>query len=333
MARRQLAVFLLLAVLSMVACGGSGQTELEPPAPAPTATVAPQLGVPVAVSAPVYKPLTETTEIVPNCGGGSEPVTKHPGLTTVSANSVEWEVGGQFGAGLRIGTPVFPVGVDLTGVIEASDRTKLEQSLQQGVSWDLSAAPGEIMTFVLSWEEQWQPAYVDVNFGNQDVRRINVNYRTGINSDIVNSSKQNCDGSQIVTPQQATLAADSALTTITEEPQTIAEVTAETSLLTPRPPFSISESDLAALNYGEVPIADVEACLSRVHDGPRPFKPFGLGDELPSNVLIASNLGYNGDQWTSFPVIPVCHNGGWGLFKSIDSFTSPYEGAYWFIVP
>ena len=191
MARRLLIALVLLAALFLVACAPSGQS-VEPSAPLPTATLPPQLGVPIPVSDPVYKPLPQTTEIVPNCGGGSEPVVKHPSLTTVSLNSVEWEVGGQFGAGLRVQPPGFPVGVDLSAVIEVADRTKLEQNLQQGVAWDLPAAPGEIMTYVLSWEELWQLATVEVDFGNQDMRQINVNYRTSIKSNIVDSNRQEC---------------------------------------------------------------------------------------------------------------------------------------------
>lgn len=196
MARRLLISLILFITLFLTACAPSGQGEVEPPAVLSTATTSPQPGVPVPVGNVIYKPLSQTTEIVPNCGGGTEPVVKHPSLTSVSANSVEWEVGGQFGVGLRVQPPGSPVGVDLAGVIEVADRTKLEQNLQQGISWDLPAAPGEIMTYVLSWDELWQAAYVDVTFAEQDVRRVNVTYRTGVQSNIANSYRQACDGSQ-----------------------------------------------------------------------------------------------------------------------------------------
>lgn len=194
MARRLFVLISLAIALFVAACEGPGQGVVEPPAPLPTPTLPPQLGGVQHVGEPIDRPLLQTTEIVQNCGGGSEPIVKHPGLVTVSANSVEWEVGGQFGAGLRVGVPTFPVAVDLTGVIEVADRTKLEQNLQQAVAWDLPAAPGEIMTYVLSWNEQWQPATVEVRFSDQDVRHINVTYRTGVESNILSSNVQYCNG-------------------------------------------------------------------------------------------------------------------------------------------
>lgn len=191
--RKLLVLGIFFIIFIAPGCTGGGQVA-EPTAP-PATSFAPQIGSPIAVSDVVPRPLPETSEIVPNCGGGSEPVVKHPALGTTNLNSVEWEIGGQFGVGVRIGAPTVPVGVDLSTVLEVADRTKLEQSLQQGITWDLPAAPGEIMTYIIGWEELWQPAYVDVNFGNQDVRRINVNYRTSIRSNIISSSRQNCDGS------------------------------------------------------------------------------------------------------------------------------------------
>jgi hypothetical protein len=203
MARRFLGFIFVLVSLFMVACTSGGQT-VEPPASQATDTPSPVFGSVVSVSDPVPRPLLQTSEIVPNCGGGSEPVVKHPALGTINLNGVEWEVGGQFGVGVRVGHPTVPIGVDLSAVLEVADRTKLEQSLQQSVTWDLPAAPGEIMTYIIGWEELWQPAYVEVNFGNQDVRRINVNYRTSVRSNIINSSRQNCDGSIAQNAEAAT---------------------------------------------------------------------------------------------------------------------------------
>lgn len=251
--------------------------------------------------------------------------------TEVRSQSIEAEISA--GLAAQIGSNVGVV----QGAVQVAVGTALTAGSERSSSIELSAPPGTHMEIQLVWTGEEQVGVVQNILGSD----VPIAFRTFAPTDVRIKSQydigcpggRTSDSSQFVTPQGATLAADSILTTITEEPQTIVEVTAETSLPTPRPPFSIGESDLAPLNYGEVPITDVEACLSSVHAGPRPFKSFGLGDELPSNVLIASNLGYNGDQWTSFPVIPVCHNGGWGLFRSIDAFTSPYEGAYWIIVP
>ncbi len=91
--------------------------------------------------------------------------------------------------------------------------------------------------------------------------------------------------------------------------------------------------EVAKLHYGEMVVDGVDNCLSQVHAEPRPFISFAQNDEIPSGVLIATDFWGGGKVWTELPVTPICHNGSWGLFESHDSFSAPYEGAYWFIIP
>jgi hypothetical protein len=155
------------------------------------------LGAFTSTGDPIPKDLPNTTEIVPNCVGTSEPVVKHPSLTATTGHAAEWQIEGEFGIGLQVSHPILPVAVDLSSAIEATDTQELEQSLARGESWDLPAAPGEIIVYTLSWQELWQPGYVEVTFADQTVRRINVTYRTGIRSDIVNQERQICDGTPL----------------------------------------------------------------------------------------------------------------------------------------
>lgn len=220
MIRKLLAILSVTGALFVVSCGKPSTTVIEETAAPPgVLDSSPQLGYPgypsvadaltplsitdssqfgplTLVGEPISRPLPQTNEVIPNCSGGSLPITNHPALASTNTTSVEWEVGGQFGSGIHIGTPFVPVSIDLSAVLEVADQSVLQQSLQRSETWDLSAAPGEIMTYTLSWEELWQQAYIDVTFANQVTRRITVNYRTGIRSDIVAESMQFCDGSE-----------------------------------------------------------------------------------------------------------------------------------------
>lgn len=197
-------VTVILLVVAVVFCSSGMRlvgeaVSLLSTTPTPEAE-APQLGPLTLIGEPVVRLLPVTNEMIPNCSGSNQPVTMHPALVSTSTTSVEWEVGGQFGSGVQIGLPFVPVQIDLSAVLNVADRSQLQQSLQQGVTWDLSAAPGEIVTYVLSWEEIWQRAYVDVRFGEQVMRRVTVNYRTGIRSDIVSATRQLCEDGESAGP-------------------------------------------------------------------------------------------------------------------------------------
>lgn len=102
---------------------------------------------------------------------------------------------------------------------------------------------------------------------------------------------------------------------------------------TPRPANSISREEVRQLHLGHVSVEEVSACLAEAHTGPRPFVSFRKGDTLPATALIATDFKGGGMTYDQLPVIPICQSNSWGLFESHESFTAPYEGAYWFIVP
>lgn len=202
MIRQILVILSLMAVLFATGCRNPIPNGVEVTATPMADVGTSQFGPVTLIGEPISRPLPQTNEVVRNCSGGSQPITKHPALASANSTSIEWEVGGQFGSGVQIGVPVLPVSIDLSAVFNVADQTKLEQILQQSVTWDLSAGPGEIVTYTLSWEELWQQAYIDVTFANQATRRITVNYRTGIRSDIVAESMQFCDGSEPPEPAE-----------------------------------------------------------------------------------------------------------------------------------
>jgi len=186
---------LLLALLLSVACGG--QTQLEPtvsPAEPTAVAQAPQMGPITPFDAPEVRDLSPTSEVVPNCDGVTSPVVKHPSMTVGSSHTVEWQVGGSVGIGVTIGGGVVPGGVDLQTTLEGHVANDLTNSIQQSNAWDLPADPGTIMEYTIMWREVWQPAYLDVTFMDPEPKiiRIDVKYRTGVQSDIVGSKATPC---------------------------------------------------------------------------------------------------------------------------------------------
>jgi len=183
-----LSLFLIIALLA--ACSPS-----SPPTSVASAS-APVSGPLVPVGEPEIYDLGPTTETVWNCGSGGGTVVKHPSMSVVTNYAVEWEVGGTTGIGLKIGEGVIPGGVDLSASLEGHYVTGLEQGIQQGTGWDLPAEPNTIVVYTLMWREVWQPGYVDVRLADQSVIRVNVRYRTGIQSEIVGKQQQTCGEEQ-----------------------------------------------------------------------------------------------------------------------------------------
>lgn len=52
------------------------------------------------------------------------------------------------------------------------------------------------------------------------------------------------------------------------------------------------------------------------------------GENLPANVVVATNLYANPSE---FPVTPIKNDNGWGLFLTLESFLAPNAGTYWCI--
>lgn len=187
-ANRSTALVALLCIFVLTAaCGGQGREE-------PAVAQAPLMGAIVPYGSPELRELTPTIEIVPNCNGVSSPVIKNPSLTVGSSHSVEWEVGGNVGTGVTVGGGVVPGGVSLQGALEGHVANDLTNSIQQSNAWELPADPGTIMEYTIAWREIWQPAYVDVTFLEPEpsIIRINLKYRTGVRSDILEQNQRSC---------------------------------------------------------------------------------------------------------------------------------------------
>lgn len=198
------AKLLLIMAISLVACNPT-------PSALPPSSAAPAVGPVVPVGQPEIRDLGPSTETVWNCGSGGGPVVKHPSMSVATNWAVEWEVGGTAGTGVRIGDGIIPGGVDLSVSLEGRYANKFDQSIQQGIGWDLPAEPNTVVVYTLMWREVWQPGYVDVRLADQRVVRVNVRYRTGIQSEIVGKQQQSCGAGQqtsqpIATPRTTSAA-------------------------------------------------------------------------------------------------------------------------------
>lgn len=175
---------ILFALALFSACGGQS--------PAPISQVAAaQPGPLILDGAPDSVDLGPTVETVWNCGEGPI-ITKHPSRSVGTNYSVEWQVGGTSGFGIIIGQGIIPGGIDLTATLEGRYVTGFDQSGTQGNGWDLPADPNTKMTYTLMWREIWQRAHSDVRLADQSVARVEIRYRTGIQSDIVGKERELC---------------------------------------------------------------------------------------------------------------------------------------------
>lgn len=179
-----------LVALLIVAC--------SPEAASNTIARSSEPGPLVPVGEPEAVDLGPTIESVWNCGSGGGTVVKHPSRSVATNHAIEWEVGGTTGFGVKIGEGAIPGGVDLSTTMEGHYRTQLDQSGQQGTSWDLPAEPNTVVEYTLMWREKWQSGYIDILSPNQSNVRANVRYRTEIQSEIVGKRVQPCDGAQPV---------------------------------------------------------------------------------------------------------------------------------------
>lgn len=167
--------------------------------------------VPASIVGPVVptgpsevRDLDPTTEIVPNCGGGGAPIVKHPSMSVLTSHAVEWKVGGEAGIGVRVGDGPIPGGVDLSAALDTHLNGGFEGGVQQSTAWDLPAEPNTVMEYTLMWREVWQPGYIEVRLEDKSIKRVNVRYRAGIQSEIIGQQRLSCDGEQSIAPQPTT---------------------------------------------------------------------------------------------------------------------------------
>lgn len=185
-------ILLLLSIITTFLVYGCG---------APTPPSVAVVGEVINVGSPETRDLSPTTEIVPNCSGSNSPVVKHPSMTAQTTHSIEWEFGGQVGFGAQIGGSVIPGGVDLSSTLSSSLSQSSQNGIQQGTAWDLPADPNTKMEYTLAWREIWQHGYVNVNLSDGRIFKVNVTYRTGIESDITDTNILSCGSGQEISTQ------------------------------------------------------------------------------------------------------------------------------------
>jgi hypothetical protein len=138
----------------------------------------------------------KTVENVWNCGNGGGTIVKHPSRSGSTNHAVEWGIDGATGYGVTIGKSVIPGGVDLSQSLSGHYQIGIDTGSQQGTSWDLPAEPNTIVDYTLVWHETWETGYVDVLLPNKSSQRINLRYRTNIESTMIDKRVTLCPGSE-----------------------------------------------------------------------------------------------------------------------------------------
>jgi hypothetical protein len=141
--------------------------------------------------------LGTTVENVWNCGNGGGTIIKHPSRSASTGHAIEWGVDGTIGYGVKIGEGgVIPGGVDLSQSLSGHYIDQFDNGSQQGTSWDLPAEPNTIVDYTLDWRETWETGYVDVLLPNNSSQRIDLRYRTNIESTMIDKRVTLCPGSE-----------------------------------------------------------------------------------------------------------------------------------------
>jgi hypothetical protein len=313
MSKRKAMCALLLTALFLFGCN---------PVPTEEPRVPASIVGPVVPTGPSeVRGLDPTTEIVPNCGGGGATIVKHPSMSVLTSHAVEWEVGGETGIGVRVGDGPIPGGVDLSAALDTHLKGGFESGVQQSTAWDLPAEPNTVMEYTLMWREVWQPGYIEVQLEDKSIKRVNVRYRAGIQSEIIGQRRLSCDGEQSIAPQPTTNFLTPALVTPTDIP------------LSSRCPDYVPRSKIQQWSVGEIGKDEVQSYLDAFESG-RTGGGFGEGDSIPAGVVIATDFG-NGESyiWKTLPVSPIAHYHSWGLFETLAEYQAPSAGSCKTIIP
>lgn len=197
----RLAIIILAFVMAACTPTGGGERIVS---------TEPQLGAVVPYGKPIKRDLAPITEVITNCAGVTSPVIKNPAIAVGSTNAVEWKVGGTVGAGVTIGEGIVPGGVNLHAALDGHVANSITTSAQQSQAWELPADPGMIMEYTIMWREVWQPAYIDVTFMDPEpeILRIDIAYRTGVQSEIIGEKATSCNPGQGAVQSQSAAKAD-----------------------------------------------------------------------------------------------------------------------------
>lgn len=278
----------------------------------------------------MVEPIRTTAKVeqfpLPNCGG-TDRLAQSLGTYASASKSTTIGAKATVTGGGEVGIPE-TTKLKLEIQVELAYQRTFESANSRIDSIEMSAAKESHVVYTIVWEKQTFESIVRYSAdGNVyevpytyrlSVPKIDASYNVQCPTREANATSNPLPPSPLAT---------------TPEPTQGRIVTTPTSYPTPRPANSIPENVVAQLNFGQGSIDDVNRCLDKAHEGPRPFVSFNAGEQIPSNALIATDYGGGGKNWNEFPVTPICYTGSWGLFRSNESYIAPYEGAYWIIIP
>lgn len=92
-------------------------------------------------------------------------------------------------------------------------------------------------------------------------------------------------------------------------------------------PSAVRRARLADWQQGEADAVQVQARIDEFNAHRTGGGDFGVGAQLPTGMVVATDFGGAGRNWQEFPVQPLAYNGNWGLFETLQGYTAPYPGA------
>lgn len=250
-----------------------------------------------------------------NCDGKADAKrTEH--RTRSVESTISAEVAAKFGVSAEV----------LSAEVQATVGASVGWTEGQGTSIELVAPPGTRMAFQLVWIGNEQVGIVQ----NLRASNIPIAFRSFKPTDVRIKSQYDigCPGSDVIMPRPTIPQVVAAPT-----PRTSTEPTASTPKGKYPCPLVVARSQVAAWKVGQTTVAAVNQALDEFAAlRPNDAGAFMANTEIPSGVLIATDFG-EATGWTRYPVAPVIHSGGWGLFESTGEYTAPKPGACMTIGP
>ncbi|NWJ95072.1 MAG: right-handed parallel beta-helix repeat-containing protein [Chloroflexi bacterium] len=98
-------------------------------------------------------------------------------------------------------------------------------------------------------------------------------------------------------------------------------------------PSAVNQNKIQEWNIGATDLATVDNYIQLFNQERTGGGDFLLGAKIPAGMVIATNLGAAGADWTQLPLKPLVNYQNYGLFETTGEYTAVYAGACMTIAP
>lgn len=92
-------------------------------------------------------------------------------------------------------------------------------------------------------------------------------------------------------------------------------------------PSAVRQATVTTWRQGEADATQVQVKIDEFNARRTGGGDFGVGALLPAGMVVATDFGGAGRDWSEFPVQPLIFQGNWGLFETQQAYVAPFPGA------